>query len=457
MKPFSLALRIALNVILTGAALVTLLIAICYWVLEHELDLSARDEVAAKLAQISSALQDDIEIRQGRPWQHVVADAVSGHNEFSLTALGSKNGKTLLQVGSYYAEPGQSTVANNSDGFLEWQQLDGTSLLSARIKVQVAGLPTMHLRLIQNRSADQHLLDSFLKSAIAAVPFLLILIGLTGWLLAHQGLKPLHRFRALAARVSARDLSPRIRMEKLPKELQALAHSLNLMLHRLDTDVQQLSQFSDDAAHELRAPLNNMMGKAQVLLGRERDREEYRDALESSVEELERLSRTVTDMLFLAQVSHAEMELRLERIALEDEARRVCSFLSMLAEERGIVLKVEGTANMLGDRSMIQRAISNLLSNALRHAAESSTINLSINEPTAHEASISVSNEGNGIAAEHLPRLFERFYRVGKRASGSTGLGLAIVRSIMSLHGGHATVESGDGHTTFTLTFPTQH
>ncbi|OEC33215.1 two-component system, OmpR family, heavy metal sensor histidine kinase CusS [Pseudomonas cuatrocienegasensis] len=456
MKPFSLALRLALNVILAGATLVTLLIAMCYWVLERELDSGARNEVIAKLAQIESGLKDDVDIHQRRPWQHVVADAVTGHSDLSLVAIDSQTGAVVLRVGSLDTVPQRRSPRANDILFSEWEGADGTHFLTAQMPVEVTGMAPMLLQLSQNRSADKHLLAAFLKSATAAVPFLLILIGLAGWLVAHQGLRPLRRFRALAAKISARDLSPRIRTDRLPKELQDLALGLNLMLHRLDKDVQQLSQFSDDAAHELRAPLNNLLGKAQVMLGRERDREQYRDALESSVEELERLSRIVTDMLFLAQVSHAELDLTLENIALDEEARRVCNFFAVLAEERGIRLVIDGAASVLGDRLMIQRAISNLLSNALRHAAADSTIHLCVTAQTPHEATLAISNKGAGIAAEHLPHLFERFYRVGKRATGSTGLGLAIVRSIMSLHGGTAAASSHAGQTTFTLTFPTQ-
>lgn len=456
MKPFSLASRLALNVILAGATLVTLLIAMCYWVLERELDSGARNETRAKLAQIESGLKDDLEIRQGRPWQHIVADAVTGHSNLSLVAINSQTGDVVMRVGLLDSAPLHLSPTADGIVFTAWEDADGTDFLTAQLPVEVAGMAPMHLQLSQNRSADRHLLAAFLKSATAAVPFLLILIGLAGWLVAHQGLRPLRRFRALAAKVSARDLSPRIRTDRLPKELQDLAQGLNLMLHRLDKDVQQLSQFSDDAAHELRAPLNNLLGKAQVMLGRERDREQYRDALASSVEELERLSRIVTDMLFLAQVSHAELDLTLENIDLEDEAQRVCNFFAVLAEERGIRQVIDGSARVLGDRLMTQRAISNLLSNALRHAAAGSTIRLSITAQTPHEATLAISNEGQGIAAEHLPHLFERFYRVGKRATGSTGLGLAIVRSIMSLHGGTASASSHAGQTTFTLTFPTQ-
>ncbi|MEB3736129.1 histidine kinase dimerization/phospho-acceptor domain-containing protein [Halopseudomonas pachastrellae] len=209
------------------------------------------------------------------------------------------------------------------------------------------GLASMTLLLSQDRSADQRLVAAFLRSALVTVPMLLILIGLAGWLIAQNGLRPLRKFRALATKVSTQDLSPRIRNDRLPQELQALAHSLNVMLHRLDDGVQQLSQFSDDVAHELKTPLNNLIGKAQVTLVRERSKEHYREVIESSVEELERMDRIVSDMLFLAQASHASPALKLEQLSLGSEARRVCEYFEVLAEEAGVATTVTGDAMIL--------------------------------------------------------------------------------------------------------------
>ncbi|CAM5428295.1 Sensor protein OS=Stutzerimonas stutzeri OX=316 GN=LO50_21455 PE=4 SV=1 [Stutzerimonas stutzeri] len=249
-------------------------------------------------------------------------------------------------------------------------------MLTGRKQIQVPGLAPMTLLLSQDRSADQRLVAAFLRSALVTVPMLLILIGLAGWLIAQNGLRPLRKFRALATKVSTQDLSPRIRTDRLPQELQALAHSLNVMLHRLDDGVQQLSQFSDDVAHELKTPLNNLIGKAQVTLVRERSKEHYREVIEWSVEELERMDRIVSDMLFLAQASHASPALKLEQLSLGSEARRVCEYFEVLAEEAGVATTVTGDAMILGNRLMVQRAISNLLSNALRHSNTGSTVEL---------------------------------------------------------------------------------
>ncbi len=186
--------------------------------------------------------------------------------------------------------------------------------------------------------------------------------------------------------------------------------------------------------------------------------EEYKDVLVSCTEELERVARIVSDMLFLAQVSHPSALAPFESVALEVEVTKVAEMFSLSAQDKGIHLNVVGSATVLGDRLMIQRAISNLLSNALRHCPNGKTVTLLIEQGTT-QTSLLVSNPGAGIEAQHLPYLFDRFYRVDSsrsRTQGSTGLGLAIVRSIMSLHQGVAEVKSLPGvMTVFRLGFST--
>jgi len=290
---------------------------------------------------------------------------------------------------------------------------------------------------------------------LAGVPFLLLLVGLGAWYAVHRGLSPLQRFRKVAARISTEDLSHRIPVEKLPLELGEAAQALNVMLHRLDQGVQQLTQFSDDLAHELRSPIGNLLGKAQVTLSRERPLEEYQAVLASGVEELERLSRIVSDMLFLAQVNQAQVPF--ERLSLGAEACRVAELFLYAAEEKGVDIELSGDAWVHGNRLMVQRAISNLLSNAIRHAPASSQVDIDI-KGGAEGVALCVSNPGPGIEPQHLPHLFERFYRADggrSRQEGGTGLGLAIVRSIMSLHNGSVAVDSAaEGPTRFHLRFP---
>tara|TARA_R110002051_G_C8620477_1_gene483244 strand:+ start:81 stop:812 length:732 start_codon:yes stop_codon:yes gene_type:complete len=239
-------------------------------------------------------------------------------------------------------------------------------------------------------------------------------------------------------------------------ELSALAVSINVMLERLENEVQQLSDFSDDLAHELRSPITNLLGKAQVTLSRDRTSLQYKETLESCVEELGRISRIVSDMLYLAQAVQAETGEFSERISLGDEALHVVNLFSFMAEDKDVTLTVKGTGTALGDRLMVQRAISNLLSNAIRHASQGTNIPLVISKE-GQSVVLSVTNSGPGIPEEQTEAVFKRFYRVDQgrsREEGGTGLGLSIVSLIMKAHQGNVTVISSEaGPTTFNLWF----
>ncbi|MBI5279343.1 MAG: hypothetical protein HY854_23125 [Burkholderiales bacterium] len=178
--------------------------------------------------------------------------------------------------------------------------------------------------------------------------------------------------------------------------------------------------------------------------------------LEGNVEEMERLSRLIGDILFMAKAEEGATPIEPEQVSLSAEARRVVDYLCVLAEEKNVSMELQGSAMVHADRLLVERAITNLLSNAVRHATPGSRILVSVSSEGAPR--LAVSNLGEGIGAEHLPRLFDRFYRVDPgraRNDGGTGLGLAIVRTIMRAHGGDVTVETQPGGpTTFTLRFP---
>ncbi|WP_313466020.1 heavy metal sensor histidine kinase, partial [Pseudomonas nitroreducens] len=338
-----------------------------------------------------------------------------------------------------------------------WTSADGRRLLTERGLVRLRDGNTLRVFLTLDRRDDDALLGAFLRSAWLAVPPLLLLIALGARLVAKRGLQPLRQFGQVASLITTQDLSHRIPVQDLPRELGKAARALNLMLHRLDGGVQQLTQFSDDIAHELRSPIGNLLGKAQVTLSRPREKDEYEAVLAASTEELERVGRIVSDMLFLAQVSHPRALLPQEAVQLEEEAAKVAELFDFSAEERSLRIAISGHGQVVGDRLMIQRAISNLLSNAIRHTPEGECISVQVRDDGT-TVTLVVQNPGTGIAAEHLPHLFERFYRVDKgrsRAQGGTGLGLAIVRSIMELHLGAASAQSSEeGPTRFLLKFP---
>ncbi|KAA3535162.1 heavy metal sensor histidine kinase [Pseudomonas savastanoi] len=460
MKPTRLSTRLGLTVTALIACLVLVMEMLAYADISRQLDLRAEDSLNEKFAQIEHSMSEGfLGIEDIVQYPHTLRDQIIGHDSYSLMVLDAGNPRQqLMMVGN---EEGRNLPVPEADhipqGFQELQSVHGHKILMGYREIHLKTGQDILVRLSMDRESDSTLLHAYLKSTFLILPLILLLVGFGAWWVVRRGLRPLGAFRKVTALISARDLSHRMKVKGLPDELRDLAHAVNFMLHRLDGDVQQLAQFSDDLAHELRSPMNNLMGKAQVTLSRPRPSVEYKQALESCTEELERMSRMISQMLFLASVSQPAAPLPVEVIDLREEADKVAELFSSSAEERDITLQVQGNAKATGERLMIQRAISNLLSNAIRHGLSGSVITITL-ATHADEVSLAVRNAGEGIDAEHLSRLFDRFYRVHvsrARQQGGTGLGLAIVRSIMSLHEGQVTVESEPGHfTTFSLIFP---
>ncbi|NIE75060.1 heavy metal sensor histidine kinase [Pantoea sp. Ap-967] len=457
MKNASLSLRLGLGVTLMGAALVLLLACLAVFALDHELDSRARKDLARKMLQVAHNLRVDLRNEDLGNRAHPLLDLVMGHDNLSLSVL-ALDGRHphLLSLGPALESRVSELPTDARLGFHPWRDGSGRQILTATQLMRLRDDTPVRVMMSLDRADDNALLQAYLNSTLLALPLLLALIGAGAWWLMQRGLKPLRRFRRIAGQVSAQDLQHRLPVAGLPQELADLACSINVMLERLDQGVRQLSQFSDDLAHELRTPLSNLMGKAQVTLARERQSENYREVLEDSIEELTRLNRIINDMLFLAQVSQPQAQVLLKPLALADEAAQVSELFAYTAEPKGIELQLQGWATALVDRLMFQRALSNLLNNAIRHGAEGQAVQLGIERQGA-EVRVWVENQGPGIAEEHWPQLFERFYRVGagrSRLEGGTGLGLAIVKSIMQLHGGRVEVcSSPAGPTRFTLVF----
>ena len=315
----------------------------------------------------------------------------------------------------------------------------------------------LRLLLATDTHHHTHFMDELRHSLMVYLLVAALASGLLAWWAARRGLAPLRDMRERARRVNAHQLDERMPEDSVPVEMAELAHDLNTMLARLQSDFQRLSDFSSDLAHELRTPISNLLTQTQVTLAQPRDAASYRDTLASNAEEFQRLGRMVSDMLLLAKTEHGLALPHRESVNLQEQAQALFDFYDVVADERGIALVLEGQAKVHGDKLMLRRAISNLLSNAIRHAPEQSRVVVRLSQVRG-EAALCVDNAGPAIAAEHLPRLFDRFYRVDKSrvhlASDGTGLGLAITQAIMAAHGGSVTVDSSAESTRFCLRFP---
>ncbi len=321
-----------------------------------------------------------------------------------------------------------------------------------------AGNESLLLTLALDTVEHEGLLAAYRRNLLLVLLLAGVAAALSGFVVVRRGLRPLHAMAGTAYRISASHLGERLDEAHSPPELRQLAVAFNAMLTRLEDSFGRLAGFSSDLAHELRTPLNNLMGQTQVALTRTRTTDEYRRVLESNLEELERLSRMITDMLFLARADHAQVTLRTETIDLRAELEKLADFYDAHAQERSARVVCGGEGRVTADRLLVQRALSNLLSNAIRHTPPGGEVRLLAARDDGGVVTVSVSNVGRGIPREHLGRIFDRFYRINNAHDGShdgMGLGLAITRSVMKLHGGCASVESApDGVTTFTLHFP---
>jgi two-component system heavy metal sensor histidine kinase CusS len=359
--------------------------------------------------------------------------------------------------------PTELAARSATDQPLDWaageRQLRGMStvLSSAQMPGRLNSPGhSMRVTLALDTQHHTHFMQMLRHQLAVYVVLATLLSGLLGWWAARSGLAPLRAMKERALKVTAHKLDQRMPIDAVPVEMAELANSLNTMLERLQQDFAKLMEFSSDIAHELRTPISNLLTQTQVSLSQRRDPDTYRDILASNAEEFQRLARMVSDMLFLAKTDHGIQLPNREDVALEDEVSSLLDFYDAVAEDKELRLQVVGAGTVVGDRLMIRRAISNLLSNALRHAHPRTEVALTV-ESQGDGINLCVTNTGDPVDAVDLPRLFDRFYRVDKArahpSSDGAGLGLAITKAIMLAHGGSVAVISVAGRTRFCLHF----
>ncbi|WP_426160098.1 heavy metal sensor histidine kinase [Pseudomonas sp. TSRC2-2] len=299
---------------------------------------------------------------------------------------------------------------------------------------------------------QHHLLVALISLAVIGV----LLASALGYWVARIGLKPLIKLSQEAQRLAPPLRAGRLRLSPLPPELEQFVESFNSTLERVELAYSRLESFNADVAHELRSPLTNLIGQTQVALTRGRSAEHYFEVLQSNLEELERLRSIINDMLFLASADQGNKATKLTSTSLADEVATTLDYLDFILEDAQVEVKVSGDAQVQIEVAHLRRALINLLSNAVQHTQPGQVIEVRI-EVEEHQVSIGVANPGAPIAGEHLPRLFERFYRVDASRSNSGnnhGLGLAIVKAIALMHGGDVFVRSDRGMNTFGIHLP---
>jgi two-component system heavy metal sensor histidine kinase CusS len=315
------------------------------------------------------------------------------------------------------------------------------------------------IEVAMDRTLEMELHATYRKNLLLVLGAALLVCSVAGYQIARHGIRPIHQITKTAARIRPTNLGERIAAEGLPSELHQLADSFNQMLDRLEQSFAQLSRFSADIAHELRTPVYSLRGEVEVALSKPRASEEYREVLTSNLEECGRLARLIDRMLFLARAENPETQITKEPCDLAVELAKVRDFYGLSALEAGVQLTVAVDQPVRADldRPLFQRAVGNLVANALAHTPSGGTVTLAASADGL-ETKVEVVDTGCGIATAHLPHVFDRFYRADytrSSSNGSVGLGLAIVRSIIELHGGTVAIASEAGRgTRVTLAFP---
>ena len=453
-EPRSIASQLILLFTLAAALLLACGLGVFYWiVVRHAF---AEDNVV--LADKVDGLQTSFEQRGGLAAVAAEIDAAGSRQRAPFmvrvldpagATIGQTTGmETLLPANIFPPVASRETAAPSE------HRVDG-KLFALTTRHAQAGGQQFTIQVAQDRSSDEQVERKF---------GILVLVVLSGSILAsiliaipvtRRGLRPLEEMKRSLERIGPTHLNERVTPANWPRELQPLAIAFDEMLKRLDDSFTRLSQFSADLAHELRTPIANMLGEAQVALSRDRSAAEYRETIESTIGECERLSGIVDNLLFVARADAATEPVERIRFDARAAVEKIAAFYETIAEDRHVAINCSGQGQISADPALFERAVGNLVDNALRFTPENGSIQIALAERT-NDFEVAVSDNGSGVAPEHLPRVFDRFYRAEpSRGSDGAGLGLALVKSIVDLHGGTARIQSEVGRgTTVRITFP---
>ncbi len=458
-QPTSLTLRLTL----LFSAVATVVLLTFGWIIERSIeehfemqDINELKVIAQTVEQSLSTLRTHHDLSQIK---QRLDDILVGHHG-PLLSISDAAGKTLynspgadfsrIPLPSSHADGlSQNNIQKWSDSKHHYrvlvQQVNGNSS-DASYTVIVAVAIDFHLQFIK----------TFRYTLWLMIVCGIIIMALMSWIAVRQGHRPLHRIVEQISQTSANELNTRLDPETVPAELAELALSFNELLQRMEEAFTRLSNFSADIAHELRTPVTNLMTQTQVALSQARSADEYQEILYSNMEEYERMAQMIGDMLFLAKADNDLNPLNAETIDLKSELRNLFDYYEAWAEECHVSLALEGDAHVQGDRLMLRRALSNLIANAVRHTPPERRVAVTLSY-TDGDVNIVVHNPGTPIPVEHLPKLFDRFYRTDpsrQRSGDGAGLGLAIVKSIIEAHNGTIVASSDKEGTAFSITLP---
>ena len=362
-----------------------------------------------------------------------------------------------------------NALKNASNGLITFetnQSFANTSLRIITFPVIEKNHVTKIVQIASSLEDVEDALNTLFIILIISVPSILLVASLGGQFLAHKALKPVDNITQTARMITSRNLNQRIQPPKVKDEISRLIETFNEMISRLDQSFRQIKQFTTDASHELKTPLTILKGEVEVTLRKKRIAQEYEQTLKSNLEEINRMSKIVDDLLLLSRADIGEIRLKKEDINLTEILKELVAQVNILAQPKNINIETSNhheDIHIFGDVLRIRELFLNLIENGIKYTEEGGAVNITLEKDTLlldHKQSslageeqvkfvkVIVSDTGIGIAEEDQERIFDRFFRVDKarsREQGGSGLGLSICKWIVDAHQGEIRVESDVG------------
>lgn len=473
-RPFSLATRLTFFISLST----TIAFVAFTWIMLHSVKQHFAEQDISDLKQVSMTLESILKNPDASERQKVerLSTVLQSYRNMSVL-LSTGNGQVLYHSSDgpdllpVLSSPGFAQHLVSGSAFL-WSVENKSSadhtdsdmrqttyrLIATPVGTAESAAPLAYTLLIA-LSIDFHLhyIDELKSNLVMIASIISLMIIFIVLFVVYKGHQPLRNVSLKIKNITSENLDVRLEPHRVPIELEQLVISFNHMIERIEDVFTRQANFSADIAHEIRTPITNLVTQTEIVLSQRRQDKELEEVLYSNLEEYNRMAKMVSDMLFLAQADNKQLILERALIDLRAETMKVFDFFEAWAEEQEVSLRFEGRSSFIeGDPHMLRRVINNLLSNAIRYTPKGMAVTVSVNEQEQW-VELSVENPGSPIPQEHLPRLFDRFYRVDpsrQRKGEGSGIGLAIVKSIVTAHHGKISVASDRTSTRFTLCFP---
>jgi two-component system heavy metal sensor histidine kinase CusS len=460
---WSLSIRLTLLYTLSAALILAVITSVVYWDVSDKLNRRGDNFVFDEIAMLQAMLREpdseaklQAEIDREQANLKFVKHYVRILDDAGRILMENPRMEQIIPVAAFPAPLADYTRQKR----VTWRTDNDHLYVLKSVHTEIAGFggKATVLQLAMDISSREVFLVQFRAKLVMILLLGIGLSAVAGVVVARRGLLPLSRMTRTVKDITVHRLNERIAPERWPEDLSAFALAFDSMLDRLEDSFEGLYHYTGNLAHELRTPINNLMVEADIALSRTRTPEEYQKVIGSNMEEYVRLSHIVDSLLFLARADNAQSALSLAQIDVAREIGGVAEFYSAVACDEEVRLTCCGAASLWGDPVLFRRAVSNLLSNALKYTQSGGEIVISARQGEEHGVEVEVRDTGCGIEPEDLPRIFDRFYRVAstrQKDPHGSGLGLSIVRAIMDLHGGRVEITSHPGQgTAVLLKFP---